>query len=133
MDDDINNPQNLNLSDLEKIKFVESKPYFDLSSGFTALQDQKTEEDANIVETEDSQLPLETLVANFSLIPMRSRISWLSNLERPEIKFFDKDRNSGSVHVFSTTGLSKSRVFAGDKRIIICESFYYDLIPTEGI
>lgn len=68
MDDDINNPQNLNLSDLEKIKFVESKPYFDLSSGFTALQDQKTEEDANIVETEDSQLPLETLVANFSLV-----------------------------------------------------------------
>lgn len=68
MIDDINNPKKLILSDLERIRFVESKPYSDLSSGFTSFAEQEVEDTIEVTEKEDFQLPLETLVANFSLV-----------------------------------------------------------------
>lgn len=69
MIDDINNPSNLNLSELETIRFVESKPYTDLSLGISVDSDEEITDNTEPTKTEaTTNLPLETLVATFSLV-----------------------------------------------------------------
>jgi hypothetical protein len=56
---------------------------------------------------------------SFELNPIKEPISSADNLESPPIKALEKSRKSGFVQTSQTEGLSKSKVLAGDNRIII--------------
>ncbi|MDA8774958.1 hypothetical protein N9N13_04440 [Opitutales bacterium] len=46
-------------------------------------------------------------------------------LLNPDIKSFEKDKNSGSVQVLQQEGDLKSKVFAGDNKVIIFKIYFF--------